>query len=127
MDNKIEEQKEKDLIAGRIIDEFRKHSSNIEDWHKIAASKIHSQWKEYFTKQGYQTAMEDKLNEFKTQLISKIQDNMQQEKYVLSQSKGYGINDIRQCRMIVNCSNNIIDIINTLPTPPIQKPTNQIK
>lgn len=71
MDNKIEEQKEKDLIAGRIIDEFRKHSSNIEDWHKIAASKIHSQWKEYFTKQGYQTAMEDKLNEFPTPPIQK--------------------------------------------------------
>jgi len=34
------------LIAGRIIDESRKHP-NLE-WHKIAAAKIYTQWTEFF-------------------------------------------------------------------------------
>ncbi len=34
------------LIAGRITDEYRKHPSL--DWAKIAATKIHNQWIEYF-------------------------------------------------------------------------------
>jgi hypothetical protein len=36
-----------DLIAGRIIDEYRKHP--LLEWNKIAASKIHSQWFEHYT------------------------------------------------------------------------------
>lgn len=39
------------LIAGRIIDEYRKHSYSIEDWNKIAASKIYSQWFEFYDQQ----------------------------------------------------------------------------
>lgn len=35
------------LIAGRIIDEYRKHP--LLEWNKIAASKIHSQWFEHYT------------------------------------------------------------------------------
>jgi ATP-dependent 26S proteasome regulatory subunit len=30
------------------MDEYRKHSHSIEDWHLIAASKIYSQWSEFF-------------------------------------------------------------------------------
>jgi predicted transcriptional regulator len=41
--------KEINLIAGRIMDEYRKYPSL--EWNKIAASKIHSQWFEYFSKQ----------------------------------------------------------------------------
>lgn len=32
------------LIACRIIDEYRKHHLNITDWHIIAAKKIYSSW-----------------------------------------------------------------------------------
>ena len=38
-----------DLIAGRIIDEYRKHP--LLEWNKIAASKIHSQWFEHYAEE----------------------------------------------------------------------------
>lgn len=47
----MESKEEKiNLIAGRIIDEYRKHHSL--EWHKIAASKIYSQWFEYYDQQS---------------------------------------------------------------------------
>lgn len=36
------------MIAGRIIDEYRKHSHSISDWNLIAAKKLHSNWSEYY-------------------------------------------------------------------------------
>ena len=47
-----------DLIAGRIIDEYRKHP--LLEWNKIAASKIHSQWFQHYT---------DEINDLKSQLL----------------------------------------------------------
>lgn len=44
------------LIAGRIEDEYRKHSTL--DWQQIAARKIHSQWFEYYTNQIEHLVME---------------------------------------------------------------------
>lgn len=38
------------LIAGRIMDEYRKHP--LLDWNIIAARKIHSQWFEYYENQN---------------------------------------------------------------------------
>lgn len=40
----MEKEKVTQLIAGRIIDEFRKHSNTINDWNTIAAAKIYLQW-----------------------------------------------------------------------------------
>ena len=61
------------LIAGRIIDEYRKHSHSIEDWHKIAAGKIYSQWFEFYDKQ------KKDLHEIVEQLQARI--NEQKTKY----------------------------------------------
>jgi len=45
----MDKQTQINLIAGRIIDEHRKHSLRMPDeWHLIAASKIYSQWSEYY-------------------------------------------------------------------------------
>ncbi len=63
MDKKIEltKQEEINLIAGRILDEWRKHMVTLPvDWNIIAAKKIHTQWSEYFTQKGYETALEEK-------------------------------------------------------------------
>lgn len=44
----MDKQTQINLIAGRIMDEFRKHNSQMPDeWHLIAASKIRSQWSEF--------------------------------------------------------------------------------
>lgn len=47
--NELTAEEEKKLIAGRILDEFRKHSVLIDSWNVIAANKIHTEWKEHFT------------------------------------------------------------------------------
>lgn len=49
------------LIAGRIMDEYRKHP--LLEWHKIAASKIHSQWFEYYENQNKE--LTDKIADLK--------------------------------------------------------------
>lgn len=41
-------EKERELIAGRIIDEYRKHGK-LSNWHEIAALKLHRHWDEYYT------------------------------------------------------------------------------
>lgn len=58
--------KEINLIAGRIMDEYRKHPSL--EWNKIAASKIHSQWFEYFSKQT--KALTDEIEGLKQDLFN---------------------------------------------------------
>jgi len=56
------------LIAGRIIDEYRKHPDL--EWYKIAASKIHSQWFEYYENQNKQLLDEiEKTKQFNLELI----------------------------------------------------------
>ncbi len=40
------------LIAGRIIDEYRKHPDL--DWNLIAAKKLYSQWSDYYFKEANQ-------------------------------------------------------------------------
>jgi hypothetical protein len=40
----MEKEKVIELIASRIIDEYRKHNISISDWNMIAAHKIYSQW-----------------------------------------------------------------------------------
>ncbi len=47
----MEKQKVIELIAGRIIDEYRKHNISISDWNMIAAHKIYSQWFEFLNEQ----------------------------------------------------------------------------
>lgn len=56
-----------DLIAGRIIDEYRKHSGLIDDWYKIAAAKIQSQWSEYYSDQNTKPLM-DKITTLEAKL-----------------------------------------------------------
>lgn len=44
-------EQERNLIAGRILVEYQKHSNNgLNNWHEIAALKLHRQWDEYYTK-----------------------------------------------------------------------------
>lgn len=50
-------------------------------------------------------------------IIAKINWNMEQERWVMDNPKGYEAGDIRQCIMVVNTSNNIIDIINKTFVP----------
>lgn len=72
----MEKEEEINLIAGRISDEFRKHSHGLPDWPLIAASKLHSQWTEYFEKK-YENALflqEQKL-EAATIALEKIKDS----------------------------------------------------
>jgi len=47
-----------ELIAGRIMDEYRKHPTL--DWAKIAAIKIHDQWIEYFMSANKKSQTETK-------------------------------------------------------------------
>jgi hypothetical protein len=47
----MEKEKVIELIAGRIIDEYRKHNISIADWNMIAAAKIYSQWFEFLNEQ----------------------------------------------------------------------------
>jgi hypothetical protein len=47
---RLTSEKERLLIAGRILAEYQKHSSNgMNNWHEIAALKLHRQWDEYYT------------------------------------------------------------------------------
>lgn len=40
------------LIAGRINDEYRKHSAHIEEWPTIAAAKIYNQWLSFYSQEN---------------------------------------------------------------------------
>lgn len=65
------------LIAGRIMDEFRKHVSHIEDWPKIAAAKIYTQWNEYYLKSVTDEEIETRLRELRkidTELFGETDD-----------------------------------------------------
>ena len=64
--NKMSAEEVIKLISGRIIDEYRKHSSNIEEWPRIAAKKIHSQWFEFYQNetQSLQKQIEERDEEF---------------------------------------------------------------
>ena len=55
----MEKEKVIELIAGRIIDERRKHP--LLEWDKIAAAKIYSQWIEYFKETNKWISVKDEL------------------------------------------------------------------
>jgi phage host-nuclease inhibitor protein Gam len=61
----MEKQKVIDLIAGRIIDEYRKHQ--LLEWNKIAAAKIYSQWFDFLNEQI--TEMEKEIKSLKERVI----------------------------------------------------------
>jgi len=52
------------LIAGRIIDEYRKHPDL--NWSLISAQKIYSQWNEYYSQQT--KALTDEIERLKSEL-----------------------------------------------------------
>lgn len=68
MSEKLSTEKERELIAGRILDEYRKHNS-IPNWHEIAALKLHRQWDEYYTK-----LMGDAINAATSQYKAKVDE-----------------------------------------------------
>ena len=49
MQNELSAEEIKNLIAGRILDEYRKHPDL--DWSAIASGKLYSQWDEYYGNQ----------------------------------------------------------------------------
>lgn len=55
----MEKEKVIELIAGRIMDERRKHP--LLEWDKIAAAKIYSQWIEYFKETNKWVSVNDEL------------------------------------------------------------------
>lgn len=55
----MEKEKVIELIAGRIMDERRKHP--LLEWDKIAAAKIYSQWIEYFKETNKWISVKDEL------------------------------------------------------------------
>ena len=56
--------KEINLIAGRIIDEYRKHPDL--NWSLIAAQKIYSQWNEYYNQQT--KALTDEIEKLQSRI-----------------------------------------------------------
>ena len=96
----MEKEKVIELIAGRIIDEYKKHCNTINDWNKIAASKIYSQWFEY---------LNDQITELDKKILIEKECNAMLLKQLIEKDKE--IESLKERVIFLNEAHN--DLINT--------------
>jgi len=86
-----------DLIAGRIIDEYRKHP--LLEWNKIAAAKIHSQWFDYLNQQTKelqeQLAVLNQAEKEYIEKIVKLEEQLEEKTEALENSENGMLNLIK--------------------------------
>lgn len=109
----MESNKIKDLIAGRILDEYHKHKEL--EWHKIAANKLYSQWKEFYESEKdkeiakWKELYEDlsNSNDFGTKCLIEKEKEISELKLIIS-GKTFS-NEVEDLKAELDNKNEIIE------------------